>query len=330
MHATAFMDQVKAVRTHASYFINLVAEPIEPIHAELRLATELKAVRFQVQPECNAPRDLFARCSTTMSSSVSQHDWRPNHREAGRHLPQQFGGSRLDYGDFAFRMEGCAAVLSRDGQGGALLRGVAKLGKFEDNTIETLGRSYWDVQQLGAAMAAALISCTRGEVATLVRRILSVSPGDGLQAWHAVTQWFKPRSVVEQAASMARLISPMRTKNVNELQVAVMQWEPTLVEHESKFSEVVADSVKTAAMRAMLPKDVLERFLDGPFRCEEFRNRVSAHVGEKLAGQDASGGAQPMDIGQIDKSEGEDEDVNAVQQRRPYDRPNQQQASVRQ
>ena len=86
-------------------------------------------------------------------------------------------------------------------------------------------------------MAAALNTCTRGEVATLVRRILSVSPGDGLQAWFAVTQWFKPRSVVEQAASMARLISPKRTKNVNELQVAVMQWELTLVEHESKFSD---------------------------------------------------------------------------------------------
>ena len=28
----------------------------------------------------------------------------------------------------------------------------------------------------------------------------------------------------------------------------------------------------------------------------------------KLAGQDANSGAQPMDIGQIDKSEGEDED----------------------
>ena len=45
---------------------------------------------------------------------------------------------------------------------------------------------------------------------------------------------------------------------MNELRVAVMQWELTLVEHESKFSEVVAGSVKTAAMRAMLPKDVLE------------------------------------------------------------------------
>ena len=44
---------------------------------------------------------------------------------------------------------------------------------------------------------------------------------------------------------------------------------------------------------------------------EELRNRVSAYVGEKLAGQEASGGAQPLDIGQADKSDGEDEDVNA-------------------
>ena len=101
------------------------------------------------------------------------------------------------------------------------MREVAKLEKFEDTTIET-----W---RGPSGMS------TRSEVATLVRRILSVSPGDGLQAWFAVTHWFKPRSAVEQAASMARLISPKRSKNVNELQVAVMQWELTLVEHESKF-----------------------------------------------------------------------------------------------
>ena len=52
----------------------------------------------------------------------------------------------------------------------APLREVAKLEKSEDNTIETLVRTFWDVQQLSAAMAAALITCTRGEVATLVPR----------------------------------------------------------------------------------------------------------------------------------------------------------------
>ena len=69
---------------------------------------------------------------------------------------------------------------------------MAKLEKFEDNTVGTLARTFWDVQQLSAAMAAALITCTRGEVATLARKILSVSPGDGFQAWFAVTHWFKP------------------------------------------------------------------------------------------------------------------------------------------
>ena len=95
-----------------SYFINLVAESMEAVHAELvRLATELEAVKGQVLTECNARRDLFARTTTAMSSSGPQHDRRLNHREAGRHLPQQFGGSQLDYGDLAFWMEGHAAVF---------------------------------------------------------------------------------------------------------------------------------------------------------------------------------------------------------------------------
>ena len=59
------------------------------------------------------------------------------------------------------------------------------------------------------------------------------------------------------------------------------------------------------------------------FHSEHLRNRVSAYVGEKLAGQDANGGTQSTDIGQIDKSEGEDEDFNAVQQSRLHDRSNQ-------
>ena len=50
-------------------------------------------------------------------------------QEAGRHLPQQFGGSRLDHGDFAFRMEGYAAVLSRDGQGVCAVERTGQAGK---------------------------------------------------------------------------------------------------------------------------------------------------------------------------------------------------------
>ena len=266
-----FMAQVGTARTHLSYFINLVAEIMEPIHAELlRLARELEAVKGQVQTECNALRVLFVRTTTAMSSSGPQHDRRPMLGDACHSSPVEAGLTTVTF-RFGWRaMRQSCRVMDR-----VVLREVAKLEKFEDYAIEILERSFWDVQQLSAAVAAALITCTRGEVATLVRRILSVSLGDEFQAWYAVTQWFKPRPVVEQAASMARLILPKRTKNVNELHVAVMQWELTLVEHESKFSEVVANSAKTAAMRAMLPKDILERFLCGPSHYEELRNPVS-------------------------------------------------------
>ena len=63
-----------------------------------------------------------------------------------------------------------------------------------------------------------------------------MSLGDGHQSWFAVMQWFKPSSVVEQAVVDGRFIAPKRTKNVNDLQVAVVRWELALVEHESKFA----------------------------------------------------------------------------------------------
>ena len=227
-------------------------------------------------------RRLFTDHYSHCQVQVPQHDRRLNHREAGRHLPQHFGGSRLDYGDFAFRMEGYAAVLSRDGQGGALLREVAKLEKFEDNMIETLGEEL---------LRCPTFECSYGSCSNHVHPRRGSNDGkknSQCEPWRWTSSLVRSHAMVQspdqwwsKRRRWRELISPKRTKNVNELQVAVMQWELTLVEHESKFSEVVADSVKTAAMRAMLPKDVLERFLDRPFQYEELRNRVSAHVGEE-------------------------------------------------
>ena len=99
---------------------------MEAVHVELvRLATELEAVKGHVQTVRRTTRPL---CTGHYS-----------------HVKVRF-------------------TARRGGQGGALLREVAMLEKFEDDTIETLARTFWDVQQLSAAMAAALIKCTRGEV----------------------------------------------------------------------------------------------------------------------------------------------------------------------
>ena len=83
-------DRFMAQDKNSVHPFTIFHQLMEPIHAELvRLATELEAFRGQVQTECNALRDLFAR--TTAAISGSQHDRRLNHREAERHLPQQFG-----------------------------------------------------------------------------------------------------------------------------------------------------------------------------------------------------------------------------------------------
>ena len=113
----------------------------------------MEAVRGQVQTECNALRDLFARTTAAISSPGAQHDRRLNHWEAERHLPQQFGGSRLDHGHFAFRMEGYAAVLSRDGQGWCAVERSYTAGEVLKMTRpKSWGENWWEVQQQSAAM----------------------------------------------------------------------------------------------------------------------------------------------------------------------------------
>ena len=108
------MTQVKSNLHPFTILHHMQTESMEQNYSELFLrTTELEAVRDHVQMECEAFRHLFERITTAMSSADSQHNRRLNHTEAGRHFPQQFGGSRY-YGDLAFRMEGNAAVVSRE------------------------------------------------------------------------------------------------------------------------------------------------------------------------------------------------------------------------
>ena len=48
--------------------------------------------------------------------------------------------------------------------------------------VATTNAALWNVQQLSASMAAALVPCTRGEVAIPMRRVVSEDPGNGLLA----------------------------------------------------------------------------------------------------------------------------------------------------
>ena len=119
----------------------------------------------------------------------------------------------------AFRMDGCIAVLSHDGQGGGLLREVAKLDKREDDSMAILETSYWDVNT-DAVMAPACLRA-RVEVASLVRWILRADSGNGLHGWHAVTRVQAPISGGTGVVDGTNHIPSARERK--ELQAAVMR-----------------------------------------------------------------------------------------------------------
>ena len=80
----------------------------------------------------------------------------------------------------------------------------------------------WNVSAVNSALASCLITTTTGEVGTLVRRVLQAFPGAGLRAWQELNRWYRPKSAVEGAASMARIVAPLRAKSIGELQLFIM------------------------------------------------------------------------------------------------------------
>ena len=72
-----------------------------------------------------------------------------------------------------------SSVLSHDGQGGVVLRDVAKLDELDKDTVATQHAAYPNVKPLSSAIAAVLVTCTRGEVTIPVRRVQGADPGKG-------------------------------------------------------------------------------------------------------------------------------------------------------
>ena len=99
-----------------------------------------------------------------------------------------------------------------------------------------------------------------------MRRILRPELSAGFWGWQELARWFRPKSVIEGSASMARIVEPTKCKTVADLQRAVTEWELQVVEHEGRFNEQVPESVKVAALRRMLTPEVAERYF-GPGRC---------------------------------------------------------------
>ena len=238
-------------------------------------------------------KDLFNRALRT---SQSGSDVKLNFRQAERHMPGMFSGKATEHTEHKFKMEAYLSTLDPGGKGSKILRAAATKAKdMDDDEVTNLA--------LNSALASCLITTTTGEVGTLVRRVLQAFPGSGLRAWQEL-RWYRPKSAIEGAASMAGIIAPSRAKSIVSLERFIMDWELRVAEHEARHNEYVQDSVKVAALKRMMTAEVAERYTEGPNTYLELRSRVAAWVGAELCS---------MDIGEVEgEAEGSDDQIDEL------------------
>ena len=213
-------------------------------------ANEIVAKMPELETEQNLMKDLFNRA---LRMSQSSGEGKLNFRHADRHMPGMFNGKATEYTEHIFKMEAYMSTLDPAGKEGEILRAAAtEVKDMDDAEVANLATIYWNVSALNSALASSLITTTTGEVGTLVRRVLQAFLGSGLRAWQELNSWYRPKSAVEGAASMAGIIAPSRAKSIAELQRFIMDWELRVAEHEAQ------DSVKVAAQKRMMTAEMAE------------------------------------------------------------------------
>ena len=158
-------------------------------------ANEIVAKLRELETEQNLMKDLFNRSFRTGQSGS---DVKLNFRQAERHMPGMLNGKATEYLEYTFKMEAHLSTLDPGGKWGEIFRAAAKEDKDVDDDEVT------------------------GEVTTLVCRVLQAFPGSALRAWQELNRWYRPKSAVEGAASMAGIIAPSRAKSIGELQGFIM------------------------------------------------------------------------------------------------------------
>ena len=171
-------------------------------------ANEIVAKMRELETEQNLMKDLFNRA---LRMSQSTGEGKLNFRHAERHM---FNGKATEYTDYIFKIKAYMSTLDPAGKGGEILRAAAtEVKDMDDSEVANFAAIYWNVSALNGALAP-LITTTTGEVGTLVRRVLQAFPGSGLRAWQEMNRWYRPKSAVEGAASMAGIIVPLRAKSI--------------------------------------------------------------------------------------------------------------------
>ena len=101
---------------------------------------------------------------------------------------------------------------------------------------------------------AVLLKRTKSDAKVVVK---CAGSGEGLKAWRQLVNDFAPKSTTDGSALMAQIIAPDRAKNLAELRSFRTDWEKMVKDYEHDF-ETITDTVKEAALKAIIPLDLLQ------------------------------------------------------------------------
>ena len=153
-------------------------------------------------------------------------------------MPGMFNGKATEYTEYTFKMEACMSTL---GPAGSCDR-----SQGHDAEVANLAAIYWNVSALNSVGIILDHHDHRRSWHACSSSVAGI-PGSGLRAWQELNRWYRPKSALEGAASMAGIIAPSRAKSIAELQRFIMDWELRVAKHEARHNDCVQDSVKVAA-----------------------------------------------------------------------------------
>ena len=178
-------------------------------------------------------------------------------RAADRFMPEAWtgeGGAR-PFADFAYDVENYFSVVDPSGVAQELLAwsgvydGVLHTQLVADLVLQE--DRFLHARDLDAALSQLLTKCTQQTARTMVRQ---AGAGNGFESWRRLSAWYRPRSAMDLATSVTRIINPGQCRDVGALHRRLEEWEVALRDHESRFADKIQESVRIAAVLSMVPQ----------------------------------------------------------------------------
>ena len=200
-----------------------------------------------------------------------------------RHLiPEVWTGEKDDipFVEFAYNIKALMNVVDPEAQ--EIMEAAERMTEEIDESFME-DASFDNAKTVNKVLGEVLVRTTKGTPKVTIR---NVGFRNGLECWRRIVEWYDPRTSTDSAASLSRVMYPVRAKDTGDLYWAMQEWERAVKEHETKYNIIQAE-VKMNAFKGLIPHSLLESH----FRGKEFKDYKNLRRDVLNFINDKSGGA---------------------------------------